>query len=122
MRRSNGSLALLGFSAAVAGAAWIGSLYSPRDLRTRLWYRRLKKPSFQPPQGVFPVVWTFLYTLMAVSGWRVWRRPDSVARSSALRLWVSQLLTNAEWTRLFFAKHLPTWSLANILSLQFAVI
>jgi translocator protein len=122
MRRSNGSLALLGFGAAVAGAAWIGSRYSPRDFRNGLWYRRLKKPAYTPPDSVFPIVWTFLYTLMAVSGWRVWQQRDSPERSSALRLWVTQLITNAEWTRIFFGKHLPTLSLANILSLQAAVL
>ena len=122
MRRSNGSLALLGFGAAVAGAAWLGSRYSPGDFRTRLWYRRLDKPSFNPPDSVFPVVWTLLYSLMAVSGWRVWRQRDSPERSAALRLWVSQLLSNAEWTRLFFGKHLPNWSLANVLLLQTTVV
>ena len=122
MRRSNGSLALLGFTAAVAGAAWFGSRYSPRDLRTRLWYQRLEKPWFNPPHEVFPVVWTALYTLMIVSGYRVWQQKDSPERTSALRLWVSQLITNSQWTRLFFGKHLPTWSLANVLALQGAVL
>lgn len=122
MRRSNGSWALLGFGAAVAGAAWVGSRYSPRDFRTWLWYRRLNKPSYNPPDTVFPVVWTVLYSLMAISGWRVWRHEDSPQRSLALRLWISQLVTNSEWSRLFFGKHLPTWSLANVLSLQSAVI
>ena len=122
MQRSNRSLALLGFGAAVAGVAWIGSRYSPRDLRTRLWYRRLEKPSYNPPDSVFPIVWAVLYSLMAISGWRVWQQRDSPERTAALRLWISQLISNAEWTRLFFGKHLPTWSLANILSLQSAVI
>ncbi|MGH9594329.1 MAG: TspO/MBR family protein, partial [Bryobacteraceae bacterium] len=122
MRRSNSSLALLGFSAAVAGAAFVGSRYSPRDLKTWLWYRRLKKPPFNPPDAVFPIVLTALYTMMAISGWRVWRHRDSPERTAALRLWVSQLIANAEWTRLFFGKHLPTWSLANLLSLQSTVI
>lgn len=122
MRRANRSLALVGFVAAVAGAGWIGARYSPRDLRTWLWYKRLNKPSFNPPEFVFPIVWTALYTLIAISGWRVWLRGDSPERTAALRLWVSQLISNAEWTRIFFGKHLPTWSLANILSLQSAVV
>lgn len=122
MRRANRLLAGLGFGAAVAGAAWIGSRYSPRDLRTRLWYGRLKKPPFNPPDSVFPIVWTLLYTLIAVSGWRVWQHRDSPERSAALRLWVSQLILNAGWSKLFFGKHLPAWSLADVLSLQAAVI
>lgn len=104
MRRSNGSLALLGFGAAVAGAAWIGSRYNPRDLRTRLWYRRLNKPSYNPPDALFPIVWAALYTLIALSGWRVWQRRDSPERTAALRLWISQLIANAQWSRLFFGE------------------
>jgi len=122
MHRSNRALALIGFAAAVAGAACIGARSGPRDPQTRKWYRGLNKPSFHPPDAVFPVVWTALYALMAVSGWRVWQRPDSPARSAALRLWVSQLLANAEWTRLFFREHLPGWSLVDLLFLKLAVI
>ena len=122
MRRSNGWLGLLGFASAVAGAACIGARYSPRDPQTGLWYARLRKPPFHPPDAVFPVVWTALYTLIAISGWRVWRRPDSPERTAALRLWVAQLLCNAEWTWLFFARRLPAWSLADIVSLELAVI
>jgi tryptophan-rich sensory protein len=87
-----------------------------------LWYQRLDKPPFTPPDAVFPIVWAVLYCLMALSGWRVWRHRGSPERAAALRLWVSQLVSNAEWTRLFFGEHLPTWSLANILSLQSVVI
>lgn len=122
MGRSNGPLALLGFSVAVAGAAWIGSRYSPRDFRTKLWYRRLEKPPYHPPDSVFPIVWTGLYSLMAFSGWRVWQECDSPERSAALRLWLSQLVMNAEWTRLFFGEHLPTCSLASLLSLEAAIV
>src|SRR5580700_1912748 len=89
-------LALAGFGAAVAGAAWFGSRYSPRDARTKLWYDRLDKPSYNPPQYVFPIVWSSLYTLIAISGWRVWREEDSNERSHALALWAGQLASNAE--------------------------
>ena len=122
MRRCNRWLALGGFCAAVAGAAWVGSRYSPRDAKTGLWYARLKKPPFNPPDAVFPAVWTVLYSLMAISGWRVWQQPGSPERTAALRLWVSQLLANAAWSRLFFGEHLPKWSLADVLALEGAVI
>lgn len=122
MRRPNSSLALIGFGTAVAAAAWVGSRYSPRNPITKTWYQRLDKPSFNPPDAVFPVVWTVLYSLIAVSGWRVWRQGESPERRAALRLWIAQLISNAEWTRLFFGEHLPTWSLADLLSLESAVL
>jgi translocator protein len=122
MRKSNSWFALLGFGAAVAGVAWYGARHSPRDVRTKLWYDRLKKPDFHPPDAVFPVVWTTLYALIAISGWRVWREEDSPERSLALRLWATQLATNARWTKLFFGEHLPKWALADVLSLESIIL
>ena len=122
MQRSNRWPALCGFAAAVAAAAWRGSRYNPQDPETGRWYASLKKPPFNPPNAVFPVVWTALYALIAVSGWRMWQLGDSPERTSALRLWTSQLIANAEWTRLFFGERLPTWSLANILYLDAVVV
>src|SRR6476469_9454740 len=52
-------------SAAVAATAVAGSIAS-QDVGGR-WYRRLDKPAFQPPGAVFPVVWTALYTDIAVT-------------------------------------------------------
>jgi translocator protein len=120
--RRNSSLALIGFGAAVAAAALVAARYSPRDIRTKTWYQHLHKPSFNPPNAVFPIVWTVLYSLIAVSGWRVWRQGESPERTAALRLWIAQLISNAEWTRLFFGEHLPGWSLADVLSLESAVL
>lgn len=122
MKRSYSGLALFGFGVAVAAAGWFGARYSPRDSRTRLWYKRLDKPPYDPPNAVFPIVWTALYSLIALSGWRVWQQEDSPERSRALRLWASQLATNAEWTRLFFGQHRPKHSLANIVTLQALII
>ena len=121
-QRKKSLVALAGFCAAVAGAAWYGSRYSPRDARTRLWYSRLDKPSFHPPQAVYPVVWTVLYALMAVSGWRVWSAESSEERSHALKLWVAQLASNAEWTKLFFGEHRPLRALVDVALLEAAIL
>ena len=63
-----------------------------------------------------------LYSLIAVSAWRVWRQSESPERTAALRLWIAQLISNAEWTRLLFGEHLPLGSLADVLSLESAVL
>ncbi len=115
-------LALAGFGAAVAGAAWFGSRYSPKDPRTKLWYSRLEKPSYNPPDYVFPIVWSTLYSLMAISGWRVWQGEDSPERSRALRLWAAQLASNAEWTKLFFGEHRPVRALADVVALESMIV
>lgn len=106
----------------MAAAGIVGARYSPRDPRTRLWYNRLDKPSWNPPKFVFPVVWTGLYALIAVSGWRVWEQRPSPARTRALRLWATQLATNAEWTRLFFGQHQPRQSLLDVMALEAQIL
>lgn len=61
-------------------------------------YGRLDKPGWAPPAGVFGPVWGVLYTLIGVAGWRMTRRPNSVA----MALHLAQLGLNASWTPLFF--------------------
>ena len=119
--KSGSLLALAGFGLATAGAAWLGVRYSRKGNRDS-WYRDLRKPSFTPPDRVFPVVWTTLYVLMAWSGWRVWCAAPSRERTTALRLWLSQLAANAQWSKLFFGEHRPKMALADIISLEGLIV
>lgn len=109
--------ALAGFGSLVAGAATYGARFAPRKGRTRRWYRRLEKPPFNPPQAVFPPVWTALYTLIALSAWRVWRNRTGRKRSAALALWGGQLIANAAWSKLFFGARRPGAALADSVAL-----
>jgi len=109
-------LVLAGFGLATAGAAWYGSHYSQKN-RDR-FYRQVDKPSFTPPDAVFPAVWTSLYALIAWSGWRVWCAAPSRHRTAALRLWISQLATNAKWSKLFFDEHRLGMALADSIALE----
>jgi tryptophan-rich sensory protein len=59
---------------------------------------------------------------MAISGWRVWNTEDSPERSRALRLWATQLASNAEWTKLFFGKHRPLSALADSVALESMIV
>ena len=103
------ALAMAGFGAVTAGAAAIGARLAPSR-----WYSGLRKPWFQPPSWVFAPVWTGLYGLIAASGYRVWRTPESPERTRALTLWGVQLGLNAAWSCLFFGMHNPRAALADI--------
>ncbi|HYO53352.1 TspO/MBR family protein [Archangium sp.] len=102
------------FGALTAGSAVLGASVSNSG---QLWYRRLRKPRFQPPSWVFAPVWTVLYGLMSFSAWRVWNRPGGPKRSWALALWGVQLGFNALWSPLFFGKHHKRAALADIAAL-----
>jgi len=119
--RAGSLLALAGFGLVTAGAAWYGARYSRKGSRDP-WYDQLDKPSFTPPDKVFPVVWTTLYAMIAFSGWRVWSAAPSRHRDEALKLWVSQLLANAKWSKLFFGQHRPAMALADIVALEGTIL
>jgi len=112
---SKSYLVLAGFGLAAAGAAIYGSRYTRNGMGA--WYDALDKPSLTPPPPVFPVVWTSLYATMAWSAWRIYHAPPSRDRTRALKLWFSQLATNARWSKLFFGKHRPDLALADSISL-----
>ncbi len=108
-------LALLLFVALVLGGGLaIGYATVPGD-----WYGGLAKPSFNPPGWVFAPVWSALYVLIAVAGWRVWRKD---AGGGAMKLWWLQLALNFLWSPVFFAAHAIGLAFAIILLLLAAII
>jgi benzodiazapine receptor len=99
---------LLAAIAPVAAVAVLGSLATTPNIPT--WYAGLAKPGFTPPNWLFPVAWTILYTLIAFSGWRVLGTAPATGglrRTRTLALWAFfvQLALNGAWTPVFFARH-----------------
>ncbi len=79
-----------------AGAT--GVLIQPGD-----WYRSLRKPSWTPPDWVFPVAWTTLYLCMSIAAARVAGLAGSnAAVGQALGFWAVQIALNTLWTPVFF--------------------
>lgn len=90
-------------SAAVATCGAIGSALVKTDSPS---YRKLSKPSRQPPAAVFPLVWTPLYADIAVINSLVIAdsledSDTSAARTHAGALGLN-LLLNAGWCGVFF--------------------
>jgi tryptophan-rich sensory protein len=121
--RPRKGLAALGFVAATAGVAALGTLVMRgRGKPKGLWFRALRKPSYQPPNYVFGPVWTVLYATIAYAGYRIWRAPDSKQRSVALGLWTAQLILNGAWTPLFFGARKPMIALGDMIALDAAAL
>ena len=68
------------------------------------YYDMQKKPFFTPPNAVFPIVWTILYTLMGVSAAMIWQSNDP-KKKDALKTYALQLAVNFFWSVLFFGLH-----------------
>ncbi|MEZ4617601.1 MAG: TspO/MBR family protein [Caldilineaceae bacterium] len=128
MQKSTESWGTLGVALAVPFvAAVVGG--SNQQFRIH-WYRRLRKPDWNPPTWVFAPVWNLLYLLMGLASWLVWRQRqttkgwfghvDEEKRNevdSALRLYGIHLIFNALWSVIFFGLRRVDWALAEILVL-----
>lgn len=110
---SVGSLLL--FQALVLGGGiTIGVVTAPGD-----WYAALVKPPFNPPNWIFAPVWTTLYILIAVAGWRIWRRDHN---SWSMKIWWAQLVMNFIWSPIFFSAHRIDFALGVIVLLLVTII
>ena len=83
---------------AVSASALLSGLYPPPpgNRRIRRDYRRLDKPSFNPPDWVFGI-WGPLFAALTVSGLRVWNAPRGTGRTRALAHWFGIQALNAIW-------------------------
>lgn len=98
----------------MGGGILIGTLTAPG-----VWYTELSKPAFNPPNWIFAPVWTTLYLLIAMSGWRQYEARD---RGSLLPLWWAQLLLNFLWSPVFFVLQKPWLALVVIAALWLVIV
>lgn len=81
------------FCACVAAGA-TGAAFPPGT-----WYEELDRPSWTPPNWLFPVAWTSLYIAMSLAAARVAPLEGS---GLAMALWALQIALNALWSPVFF--------------------
>lgn len=98
-------------------AALPGALFPPGE-----WYAGLDRPDWNPPDWVFPPVWSLLYIFMGVSAWLVWRKLGFARAWPALAIFLVQLTLNAAWSWIFFGLHLPAAAFLEIVVLWFAIL
>ena len=63
----------------------------------------IDRPWFYPPEILFPIVWTLLFTLMGAALFIVWRHGTDRRRvRGALGVFAIQFVLNLSWTPVFF--------------------
>lgn len=100
-------------AAAVAATAVAGARAVDSDSR---WYTSLRKPPWQPPPQTFGIVWPPLYAAIAYAAGRALAKTPH--RGRLLADLAANLVLNAGWTRLFFARRSPGAALADVLLLD----
>lgn len=102
------------FLAATFAAGSTGALFP-----TGPWYKGLNKPTWVPPNWMFPVAWTSIYLLIAFAGARV---AVIDGNAYAMAFWAIQIAFNALWTPVFFGLRRLKGSLPIIGALWLAVL
>lgn len=110
----SGPLLALFVLVVLGGGLLIGYLTAPGA-----WYASLAKPGFNPPDWLFGPVWSLLYVLIAVAGWRTFQRDRS---GPAMKLWWAQLLLNFLWSPVFFTAQRIGLALAIVLLLLATIL
>lgn len=89
----------------------------------RVTYEMMHKPAIAPPGWVFGPVWTFLYILMGIAAYKVFRTGwDREEVRDALFYYVSQLVFNFMWSILFFRFGLKGVALLDLIILAVLVV
>lgn len=98
----------------IGGGGLIGANNLPGE-----WYQGLTKPPFNPPNWIFAPVWSLLYVLIAIVGWRTWLAGP---KSAAMMVWAAQLGLNFSWSPVFFSAENPAFALVIIAGLLAAIL
>lgn len=99
---------------------WAGSMFTRSSVSG--WYQTLNRPGWNPPDIVFPIVWSILYTMIAYSLWTVIISKKEVSKIHAYVAFGVQLILNFSWSWAFFYMQSPGLGLVNIICLVLALI
>jgi tryptophan-rich sensory protein len=107
-------LTLGAFFAFVIAAASTGAMFSPGA-----WYESLVRPSWTPPNWLFPIAWTILYAMIAIAGWRVW---EAEGFGLTLAVWAVGLILNAAWSWIMFGERQIGWALVDLILMWISIV
>lgn len=111
------ALLALGFVVGVNAVGALPALFVGSDTG---W---IDRPWFYPPEILFPIVWTLLFTLLGLALYRVWRRgTDRRDVRVAVGVFAGQFALNLLWTPVFFGLQRPDLGLAVIVALWIAIV
>lgn len=87
------------FMTACGAAASTGAMFQPDE-----WYEQINRPSWTPPNWLFPIAWTILYIAIAYAASRIAGAEGLSASDvgAALGLWAMQIAFNTLWSPIFF--------------------
>jgi tryptophan-rich sensory protein len=86
------------------------------------WYQSLAKPSWNPPDPVFAIGWTVIFSLTALAGVTAWRAaPSARASETLIGLFAFNAFLNLLWSLLFFRMQRPDWAMIELAVLWLSI-
>lgn len=99
----------------------VGGLFSFFIPDMKGYYITLNRPPLSPSGIVFPIAWSILYLLMAISLYIV-SETKSLDIEKSYLIYIAQLIVNSLWTLLFFGLKLRLFSFIWITLLIILVV
>lgn len=106
--------------AIVAVVAFLGSIFMGNSADSS-WYQSIK-PSITPPNYVFPIAWTTLFILIAISLYFAWTRANEKQKITVAILFAFSFFFNVIWTLFYFNLHNVGLALIDLLLLWISII
>ncbi len=100
------------------GTGGLSALLTAQAMRQ---YGSIRRPPLAPPASVFPIVWTILFILMAVSAYLVYES-GCAGKNDALTIYGVQLALNFFWPLIFFNCRAYFYALILLILLWIAVL
>ena len=104
-------------------AALIVAALGATITETSGWYHGLAQPTWAPPDHVYAIGWTVIFTLSALAGvygWRAMRDPGEA--EWLIGLFALNGFLNIAWSFLFFRLHRPDWAQVEVIGLWCSVL
>ncbi len=101
------------------GVAGIGGSLTVLDA----WYFALKQPAWKPPDAAFGLIWSVIFTLVAICAWLGWHAcPGRRQRIKWMCLLALNAFFNIFWSQLYFQWHRPDWSMIELLFIWQSIV
>jgi benzodiazapine receptor len=101
----------------VSLVAFIGSRFTKIDS----WYDSVK-PSITPPNYVFPIAWTILFILIALSLYFAWINSGKNEKKLVAGLFLINFVLNVLWSISYFTMHKPLLAFFDLLLLFASIL
>ena len=104
----------------VAAVAFLGSIFTSSTVKSE-WYESIK-PGITPPNAAFPIAWTILFILIAISLYFAWINSKRDQKKTIAIVFGINFILNILWSILFFGMRNPKAAFIEIIFLWISIL